>query len=157
MSGRKIVIEHPLAKGATVDAGELWEFPEGLIGLPDYRSFALLPLAGADPFRLLCSADDPSFGIVVVDPCVFAPDYELSLSPEELAPLPADDGEHMEVLVPVVLPTDASPLSLNLKGPLVLWTGGSRGVQRISSDESHSVRFEPDLGRIPARSSTCSS
>jgi flagellar assembly factor FliW len=157
MSERKIVIEHPLAKGATVEAGELWEFPEGLIGLPDYRSFALLPLPGVEPFRLLCSAEDPSFGLVVVDPCVFVPGYELALSPQELAPLPADDGENMEVVVPVVLPTDSNPLSLNLKGPLVLWTAGSRGIQRISSDESHLVRYEPEPGRRSSHRATCSS
>ena len=55
-------IEHPLAAGREVTSAEIWEFPEGLIGLPDYRSFALLELEDAPPFRLLASTDDPTFG-----------------------------------------------------------------------------------------------
>ncbi len=157
MSDREITIEHPLAKGTVVPAGDLWEFPDGLIGLADYRSFALLPLSGAEPFRLLCSADDPSFGLVLVDPCVFVPGYELSLTPDDLKPLPADDAAKLEVLVPVVLPSENSPLCINLRGPLVFCPHKRCGIQRVSGDEAHSIRHEPDLSHLvdPARS--CSS
>ena len=143
MSDGTIRIDHPLAQGACVDRGELWSFPEGLIGLPDFKSFALLPLKDADPFRILCAADDPSVGIVVVDPAVLVPDYTLALSAADLGPLPSSGPDELEILVPVVLPSGQSPLSLNLKGPILFSRTTRIGIQRISTDESHSVRFVP--------------
>ena len=127
--------------------------PRGLTLM--YLAFAYLCLGLA--FLLLASVEDPSFGLVLVDPCVFVPDYLLTLSPEDLAPLPADDPDRLEVLVPVVLPTEESALSLNLRGPLVFASADHRGVQRVSPDESHAVRHSPDPARLDAPSPSCSS
>jgi flagellar assembly factor FliW len=152
-----IRIEHPLANGEVVEADELWDFPEGLIGLPDYRRFALLPLRGAEPFRLLCSADDASFGLVLVDPCAFVPGYRLALTPGDLTPLADENPDHLEILVPVVLPSDDTALTLNLKGPIVLSLRRRTGVQRVSPDESHPIRYDPRAARSDRSSPACSS
>jgi flagellar assembly factor FliW len=154
MSESKIRIEHPLAPGAEVRSEDAWAFPAGLIGLPAYRSFVLLPLEQAPPFRLLAAADDPAFGIVLVDPTVLVPDYELTLETEDLALLGDVDPGQLQVLVPVVLPRTGVPLSLNLKGPLILSREKRLGVQIVSRDERHSIRFEPDCS---SQSSACSS
>lgn len=61
-------IDHPLARGSEVTSQDLWDFPDGLIGLPEHHRFALVDLPDVPPFRLLASVDDPGFGIVVVDP-----------------------------------------------------------------------------------------
>ena len=53
-----------------------------------------------------------------------------------------DLGGDLE-LVPVVLPTEESPLSLNLKGPIVFSRAARIGLQRISSDDRHTVRHIP--------------
>jgi flagellar assembly factor FliW len=155
MKTQTIRIEHPLARGTEVTERDLWDFPEGLIGLPDHRRFAVLPLPAAPPFRLLVSPDDPSFALVVVDPSALVPDYELTLASRELTPLVERDPSRLEILVPVVLPRDAAPLTLNLKGPIVLSGEERRGIQRVSPDERHVVRYVPDLGKAGAAS--CSS
>lgn len=155
MSTQTIRIEHPLAKGAEVTEHDVWEFPEGLIGVAAHRRFALVPLPDAAPFRLLASLEDPAFGVVVVEPRCLVPDYELALAPEDLAPLVERDPERLEVLVPVVLPTARTPLALNLKGPLVLSPGERRGIQRVSTDDSHPVRWVAE--RAGAGGGRCSS
>jgi flagellar assembly factor FliW len=154
MKTQTIRIEHPLAAGVLVRAEDVWTFPAGLIGLPAYHSFALLPLEQAPPFRLLVATDDPAFGVVLVDPVALVPDYELTLEPDDLAPLGSVEPASLEVLVPVVLPQDDARLSLNLKGPLVFDGKHHRAVQVVSRDESHRVRFEPDCG---SQSAACSS
>lgn len=155
MSTQTIRIEHPLAKGAEVTEQDVWDFPEGLIGMPEHRRFALVPLPGAEPFRLLASLEDPGFGLVVVPPRLVAPDYALALAPGDLAPLAERDPDRLEVLVPVVLPSARAPLALNLKGPLVLSPRERRGIQRVSTDEAHPVRWVPD--RAGAGGGACSS
>ena len=144
MSTQTIRIEHPLARGAEVTEQDVWDFPEGLIGLPKHRRFVLLPLPGCAPFRLLASLDDPTFGLVVVAPGEFAPDYEVSFGPRDLLPLSERDPDHLEVLVPVVLPGGAAPLALNLRGPLLLSRSERRGIQRVSANDDHPVRWVPD-------------
>ena len=144
MSTQTIRIEHPLARGAEVTPADTWEFPEGLIGLPKYRRFALVPIPGCAPFRLLASLDHPAFGLVVVAPGAFAPDYEVAFDARDLSPLGERDPDHVEVLVPVVLPGDTVPLALNLKGPLLLSATTRRGIQRVSANDDHPVRWVPD-------------
>ncbi|GJM44466.1 MAG: flagellar assembly factor FliW [Gemmatimonadota bacterium] len=143
MKTQTIRIDHPLAAGREVTSEEVWEFPEGLIGLPDYRAFALIELDQAPPFRLLVSIDDPSFGLVVVEPTALVPDYELAMEAGELGALGIGPDAALDVFVPVVLPAGEDPLSLNLKGPLLLARETRRGVQRVSRDERHLIRFTP--------------
>ena len=154
-TGAPVRIEHPLAVGLEVPAEDLWSFPEGLIGLPDFQRFALIDPEGTEPFRVLCSADDPEFGLVVVEPKFFVPDYVVALTPEDLGPLSGVSPDSIDVLVPVVLPHGDRPFSLNLKGPILLAPGLRRGIQRVSGDDSHGVRFAPDVADSSAGS--CSS
>ena len=148
-------IRHPLAAGVAVPEEELWTFPEGLIGFPEMRRFALVELQQARPFRLLASLDEPAFGLVVVDPRAIVPDYELALGGEELAPLGTTDPEDLTVAVSVVLPTEDSPFALNLRAPIVMCGTHRRGVQRASADEGHAVRYVPESSGTGAP--TCSS
>ena len=150
MTPEPIALRHPLAPGVVVEAGELWTFPQGLIGFPALRRFARVPLAGAEPFELLASVEEPSFGIVVVDPHAVIANYDLSLSETSLAPIRTRDPEQLEVRVSVVLPADGTPFSLNLKGPIVLSPQERVGVQCVSTSDDHAVRF------LPTDAATCS-
>jgi flagellar assembly factor FliW len=89
-----------------------------------------------------------------VDPTTLVPDYQLSLEGADLAALGAPSDEPLEVVVPVVLPRGDERLSLNLKGPLVLAPRLRRGVQVVSRDDRHPIRFDPDR---PPESAACSS
>jgi flagellar assembly factor FliW len=155
MSESPIRLEHPLARAAVVEPSALWEFPEGLIGLPQLTRFALVPIPDGGAFHLLCSVEDPAFGLVVVDPCTLVPDYVLTLAPPDLEPLGTAAADEVAVWAPVVLPREGQPLTLNLRGPLLLAAGTRRGVQRISPDEAHSVRYE--VNHLPSPTEPCSS
>lgn len=130
-------VQHPLAGGQTVANDDLWEFPEGLLGFPDLRRFALVSILGAEPFRLLASVDRPDFALVVVKPQVFVSQYELELSAAEVAPLALEDPRDAEILATVVLPAKEEPLRLNLRGPIVMNPRTRRGVQRVSAHPAH--------------------
>lgn len=154
MKQTTIRIEHPLSPGTEIRPEDAWTFPAGLIGLPDYRTFARIPLEHARPFHLLAATDDPSFGLILVDPVALVPGYELVLETEDLSPLGDVGSPELEVLVPVVLPHGEGRLSLNLRGPLVFAPSIRKAIQVVSRNEQHAVRFEPEL--VP-RSTPCSS
>jgi flagellar assembly factor FliW len=131
-------VEHPLAKGAVVHEAELWDFPEGLIGVPDLHKFAFVPIANADPFLLMCSADNPAFALVVAPPGALLSDYALELSAQDLQALGSFDAADAKILATVILPAAGDrPPQLNLRGPIILAPRTRRGVQRVSHEESH--------------------
>lgn len=147
-------VQHPLASGTTVPDDELWDFPEGLLGLPSMKRFAVLPITGAEPLRLLVSAELPAFGLVVVRPSVFLPGYVLELSAQDVSPLGLADAAQAEILATVVLPKAEGPLVLNLRGPIVLNPATRRGIQRVSLDDAHG---SIEISREDAANATCSS
>lgn len=130
-------VEHPLAQGIEIRDSDLWSFSDGMIGLSDLRRFALVPIPGADPFRLLASVETPAFGVVVTNPALFVPNYRLELADEDVAPLGLADPAEAEILVTVHLPRAGEAPRLNLRGPILLCPRTRRGVQRISRDEAH--------------------
>ncbi len=155
-------VQHPLAQGAEVRETELWEFADGMIGLSDLRRFALVPIEGAEPFRLLASVETPGFGVVVTKPALFVPGYRLELAEEDVAPLGLTDPEEAEILVTVQLPRADEALRLNLRGPILLCPRTRRGVQRISRDETHGTCvLDPSVAATPGTpampSAPCSS
>ena len=91
-------------------------FPEGLVGFPAARQFALLEAARPDsPFRCLACLDFPDLGFVVCDAEALWPGYiaELPL-PEGVPP-----GE-VVVLAIVTVPADPTAMTANLMAPLLV-------------------------------------
>jgi flagellar assembly factor FliW len=154
MTTETIRLTHPLASPREIPASELWSFPEGLIGFPAFTRFAFLRIDGASPFELLCSSEDPSFALVLVDPALLKADYTFSLAAEKLGPITARDPEELEIRVAVVLGGDGT-VTLNLKGPIILSPRERIGIQRISEDDTHEVRFVPQAA--PRDALRCSS
>ncbi len=110
-----------------VPADRVLELPDGLVGLPDARRFALLESNHPDaPFRYLLCVDVPDLAFLVCDPEPFFPGYA--------AALPAACGAtapEAVVLVLVTVPADAGAMTANLLAPLVFDGATRRGRQVI--------------------------
>lgn len=111
-------------------------FPDGLVGLEQYREFVLTDVPGEERFKLLRSTADPAFALVVTEPFWFKPDYTLDV-PETYA---ARLGEKNPlVLVTVTLAPRPEDITANLLGPLVISRRGL-GFQIIAG-EAYSTRY----------------
>ncbi|HZP41911.1 MAG TPA: flagellar assembly protein FliW [Candidatus Binatia bacterium] len=98
-----------------VPADRLLHFPEGLIGFPHARRFALLDGTRPDaPFRRLLCVDEPELGFVVCDPEALWPGYGSALPPYE------GGREHLAVLALVTIPKNPVEMTANLMAPLVV-------------------------------------
>ena len=105
-------------------------FPRGLIGFEKVRNFVLLQIQDKSPFLLLQNTEDPSLGILVADPYVFLPDWQIQVGPAEEKILRARGIRDLAVLVTVTIPEGCpEKTSLNLTGPVVINTRERIGLQ----------------------------
>jgi len=109
------------ADTAGVSAGEadVIDFPEGIPGFSGLRRFSLLDI-GEGPFKWLRSIEDPSVGLVVMDPREFRPDYVAYVPARELDVIDVRRPDEADVYVVVVVTPDPRRMTANLKAPIVV-------------------------------------
>lgn len=141
----EVTIQSDVLGPITIPATELWEFPSGLYGFPDCRSFALVP-AGRDGVFWLQSTTHRQLAFLLIDPFLFFPGYAVELSTADLARIGTNEQQDIVILAIVTLPTRREdPWTANLQGPLVLNQRGRHGFQCVISNERFGTResFRP--------------
>ncbi|RMF80436.1 MAG: flagellar assembly protein FliW [Planctomycetota bacterium] len=123
-----------------IDGEKVIYFPDGLLGFPDKRRFALIQ-TGPDPvFFWLQSVEDPTLAFVVCDPLAFVPDYQAPIRADDVASLELKDLNDCQVLV-IVNKVDGC-LTANLLGPLVVGARSLKARQLVLSDKRYSTRHK---------------
>lgn len=105
-------------------------FPEGLIGLPDVRRAALIPLKELEPFCWLSSIDERPAHFVVVDPSAVFSNYQA-------VSVAGPEAESLQTLAIVKVASDWSKTTVNLRAPIVVNRETKRGAQVILSESSY--------------------
>jgi flagellar assembly factor FliW len=109
-------------------------FPCGLIGFEDVRHFQLADLPGQSHFCRLAALCG-TLSLLLVNPFVAFPEYELVLSAAETEELALNRPEEALVLVTVTIPGGNARLATaNLAAPLLINTGNRLGRQVIVAD-----------------------
>lgn len=126
-----------------VAEGQLLEFPEGLIGLPDLRRFALVEDEERAPFQWLQSLDDPSLAFVVIEPKWMVPDIEIEIADDAARLIEISRPEEAAALAIVTIPEEASQMTANLKGPIVFGLKSRRAAQIVLEDLPLQFRILP--------------
>jgi flagellar assembly factor FliW len=129
-----------------VPAQAAFEFPDGVLGFPGRRRFALVP-AGREGLFWLQSVEDSALVFLLADPFRWMPSYEIDVPPAELAPLGVASESELAVLAIVTLPAAAGePASVNLRAPLLLGTTTRRARQLVLASERYDIREPLALG-----------
>ncbi len=124
-----------------VEEDNIITFPEGLVGLSQYKRFVLIPHGEETPFCWLQSVDEPSFALLVIDPWFFRPDYEVVLSDSDAERLQMQEETPKAVFATVTIPPGRPELmTANLLAPLVLNLSARCGWQVILDDERYQTR-----------------
>lgn len=127
-----------------VAEGQLLEFPEGLIGLPDLRRFALVEDEERAPFQWLQSLDDPNLAFVVIEPKWMVPDIDIEIADDAAKLIGISRPEEAAALAIVTIPEEASQMTANLKGPIVFGLKSRRAAQIVLEDLPLQFRILPD-------------
>jgi len=131
------------AAGMNEGRTKLWDahltFPEGLIGCPQLRDFHLEALSEFMPIGRLVSEDVPGLSLIVADPRMWLPAYDLSsISHASSIHVAAEDVDLILVLLTISdVPAQSS---VNFLGPLLVDLENGRGQQGIQSGTG----FRPD-------------
>ncbi|MBI2898722.1 MAG: flagellar assembly protein FliW [Planctomycetes bacterium] len=122
-----------------VAEGQVYAFPEGILGFADLKRYAVFaPKAG--PFQWLQSAEMPSLAFVVTDPSMFFPDYRVQVRPEDLAAIRLSDTAQGVVLVILTVPRDPKEITANLVGPLVFNAAEKLARQMVLADPKYATK-----------------
>ncbi len=116
-----------------VDERQILHFPDGLLGFEKFKDYALLD-AAQKPFFYLQSLDISELAFVLIDPFLFRPDYSVDADDALLSSVGIERPEDALVLSIVTVPSDGSPITANLMGPLIVDRGSRRGVQAVMTD-----------------------
>lgn len=101
--------------------------PEGLIGLPEMRRAALIPLAEFQPFCWLASLDDEKNRFIVVNPREIFSDFETA------------ENADLETLAIVKLSSDWEKTTVNLRAPIFFDAQTKRAAQIVLSESSYEL------------------
>jgi flagellar assembly factor FliW len=128
-----------------VDETSIVDFPEGLPGFEERHRFLPLQNCPANGLVFLQSLDQPDLCFLALPVPALRPEYELSMTAEDLAllELPPERmpsiGEEVVALAIVSLAEGEDP-TVNLRSPLVIHMGTRRAVQAIRPDEVYGCR-----------------
>jgi flagellar assembly factor FliW len=117
-------------------------FPNGLIGCPTWRHFAVEEPGDLPGLLLLRSLDEPGIEFVVAPVAELVPDFLEQLAPNDratLAALGVGISEEVELWVTLSVHDDGT-VTANLLGPLVLDFGRGCGTQVVLADSGWGTR-----------------
>ena len=120
--------EQRAESGTEANAQPSIVFPEGLVGCPEWKRFALLVEDEQElPVAILRSLDFPEIELLVTDPRLLDPDYTTHLGGEVGA-------------VYCTLAVQDGWITANLLGPLVIDPATREGHQMVLAETDYSAR-----------------
>lgn len=116
----------------TIGDDKLIKFPNGIVGFPDLKNFAIIHDAEEDTnggIRWLQSFDEPAFAMPIIDPLTVCDDYNPQVDDELLKAIGGIDD--VLVLVTITVPSDLTKMSVNLKAPIIVNVAEKKACQVI--------------------------
>lgn len=131
-----------------VRAQDVLEFPSGLLGFPECRSFALIAGQSNGTYWLQ-SIQHPVLVFLLVDPFLAFKDYAVDLAPQDLASLKITSPDDVAILTIVTLSRSPDEeATTNLQGPLVLNLKTRVGKQVTVDQPGFGIRVPVDLKKL---------
>lgn len=132
----------------TVEEEKILHMPYGLAGFPGEDRFVILDKEDTRPFCWLQCVDQPEIALMLMDPCLFKPDYTVDLLPvQEEMGWEAEGREELLLYVVVRMYTEeaehpekeaALRLVANLVSPLLVNAKKKQAVQVVMYDTHYS-------------------
>lgn len=122
-----------------------------LFGFEEYRTFYLLEMKELEHFYWLQSGDDQELAFILVNPRLFLADYVLDVDDNDFAMLAVKDSSNTMDFVVVNIPGDATQMTMNLLGPVIINTENNIGIQTISNRSEYGTKhrmFDTDAGTV---------
>ena len=114
-------------------------FEKGLPGFDGLKNFELEALEQVGFFNL-SSSDEENISLLLVDPYMYFPNYEVEIDDSVMNRLNINDAKDVLILTVVTLNNDVEKITLNLRAPLIVNINTGDSEQIILSREDYLVR-----------------
>lgn len=115
------------SKEYAYDEQAIINFSEGLIGFPEMRRAALIPLEEYQPFCWLASLDDEKNRFIVVNPREIYNDFETA------------ENAELNALAIVKISSDWEKTTVNLRAPIFFDAQTKRAAQIVLSESNYQL------------------
>ncbi len=124
-----------------IEEEKIITMPLGLLGFPENKRFVIFQHKENSPFFWYQSLDDPSLAVVITNPLLFKPDYQVS--PESvLREMKWSDESNLDVFVIVTIPRGRpQDMTANLIGPILVNLNTKEAVQMIITDDTYTHKY----------------
>lgn len=120
---------------------QILEFKDGILGFPGFHKYVLLQGPQFDHWELLQSLDDPDLSFLVLKADVVDPEYKPAVSKEDLKKIGLEHIDQGIVLTIITIREGHENISANLQGPIIINASQKLGMQALSNNDAHPVRF----------------
>lgn len=118
---------------------QLINFPHGIPGFPDEKSFAHILQDADSPFSFLQSTTEANLTFLLVEPFAFFQDYEFVLEDEIAQELDLSPENPPQVFLIATVKGKLADMTVNLLAPLVINTVNRQGQQVILNKPEYSI------------------
>lgn len=132
-----MTIETRLFGEITIADEKLITFPEGIVGFPFMKQFALIRDEENKDSAImwLQSMEEPQFALPVIEPNLIEANYDPMVDDEYLSPVGEITPEQTYSLVTITVPPEIEKMTANLKAPIVINMANNKAVQIIVEDD----------------------
>ena len=134
----------------TLQREDVIEFPEGILGFNSLRSFVLLDDPNDEIFAWLQSCENGQIAFPVLEPELFAPNYQVMLTKHDLETLGLKTQEKVRAFSIITIPEDPTLMTANLKAPIVINIANRTARQIVLQDNNLAIR-EPIFSKLQSR------
>lgn len=122
-------------------------FPEGLLGLSEYRDFILQSADELAPVFLLTSQEEQNLSFPMVDPLILDPKYVPDVEEADLQALGSPDVKDLQMFVLLNVQNNPFRATANLMAPLIVNMRSGVGRQVLLSQSQYQVAHPLNLGK----------
>lgn len=128
----------------TIDDDKVLDFPNGIIGIEDKHKFAIIydVEKGEDTaVRWLQSMEDPYLALPVIEPFAILEEYNPIIEDALLEPIDNPKDEDIIVLLTLIISSDVTKVTANMKAPIVINSATCKGGQIIVENPEYESKF----------------
>ncbi len=134
-------LEHPRLGKVQYEPSEVINFPQGLPGFIHLKGYLLIDNQDTAPFVWLVSVDEPTASFLMVNPLLFCPDYNPTITKRDLAELSISTPQSLLMYSIVTLnASDYTQATANLSGPILINLEKKLGKQLVLLDDRYSTK-----------------
>ncbi len=134
-----------------IDEEKILAMPEGLPGFPGFEKFILIEDPKTAPFCWFQAIESADLSLVVMDPLIFKPDYQVNLKPL-IESRGWENIEPKKLIIVVVInikeEETKKSITANLMGPLVINLQNMEVIQLAIWDSEYSHQHDV-LASVP--------